>query len=618
MASAEVLRVLEGPIGTARERSEELREAARSISQSATDALAWSVLKRWERDGEFNSFRFECDTYHACQNTPDHIVCFNKALGFFGCVDCGRVHRCAADWNTCIMALDVTGAYTCVFSGRHIAYDTAAGTFSEEVRIGSLSHKDSVNRTRDTLESMQLPRGELGTALEYSKQWERQRTRQKRWREEEEGEDAEGSDESSAEKRPRIDIDAAADDDSKSEEAPGEAEGDADSDHEREWTNYGTETHAMDYDEFFATPPEKPRKRGGDGGGEASDAEGGPGPGDEAGDGFGGGGGGSGDSGDRVSRFTTTDVYKSGTQVGQWQRNTAQLMTRAHNLTHMDTTVVPPSFLAAVPLELNRYRAVEAALRAFDAEYAAELSDVAQTFTTEPLSPPADERSQTSADSLTASAPATPTPATSYTETMPTASMIGTLTRQRAYDRTMKRVRRGVEQDVRAVLHALVGQRTDKEMDYINFSLRLLRILMRETPRHMPVHLQRIGLVVMLDLLVSSFVVYDNVNYAGDRKYNHIVWNADEALAAWSTAGLVELMFVEETRRTKPKKPLTGPGRVVPTRAQLERIRAFREQYNIKRAQFAKWTSETRRLLGRITAASAPAFHAALFSCPLT
>jgi hypothetical protein len=316
-------------------------------------------------------------------------------------------------------------------------------------------------------------------------------------------------------------------------------------------------------------------------------------------------------------------VYQSGVLVHEWRRNLDATLSKPHNLAPLDTTLVPASFLASVPLDLNRYHGMETALRQFDAEYAEELSGVAQHFVDAVGLSDADDgddddsatdvlrksAAATASSSESYSAPATPTQATLLVDT--TAAL---QSRQRIYKRALRRVRRVIENDVCSVLRTLHGRRTDAETEYVNFSLRLFHLMLRADPMHMPMHLQKLGFVVVLDLLLKPFVVTDCLAPASKtqrkREYNHLVWNADEQLVGWQRSGLLDLLFVDEGHRTTASE-----GRY--TRAQLESAYKFRKLHQIKRAQFKQWTSDTRHVLMRMAAASPTAFHAALFSCPL-
>lgn len=304
----------------------------------------------------------------------------------------------------------------------------------------------------------------------------------------------------------------------------------------------------------------------------------------------------------------------------QWTRNMNRVLSKPHNLEPLDTTVVPTSFLASVPLDLNRYHTMEHALRQFDTEYATELSGVAQQFDAAGTGFGGDDadgddsttdvlRKSTTTTVSEGSAPSTPTQSTALVDATRTIH-----SRQYTYNRTLRRARRGIENDVCSVLRALHGRRTDTEMEYVNFSIRLFQLLLRDDPMHMPMHLQKIGFVVVLDLLLKPFVVTDSLMQLNKtrkkREYNHIIWNADETLAEWQRSGLLDLLFVDEGHRN-----MTPDARY--TRAQLECVYKFRRQQQIKRANFKQWTSDTRHVLMRMATASPTAFHAALFSCPL-
>jgi len=605
-------------VSTERAANKQRQAAATDLGNSARAALEWAVLKRWERDYEFGSFRFECDTFHACHKAPEgSIVCFNAALGFYGCRVCRRAHCCRGRWNDCILVLGNDGAYTCAFSGRVVEYDMAAGNFDEEVRIRSLSKKDAVSRGGDTLENMHMNGKVLRDTLAHAKEWHRQTERQKRWRtpdEEEAVDDADDHDtpEEPSEGRARAAKRARIEEDEDVDEDNGELDDDFDAGEEDEIHGYGTEAQPEDYDMLDAEPLDEPVHRGKRSGGDSDDdgarfGDNGGGADDDGGGGFGGGG----DGGDRASRYTTTDVYRSGILVSQWSRNMDATLSKPHNLEPLDTTLVPTSFLSSVPLDLNRYHAVEHALCHFDTEYATELSGVAQQFDASGLSTDDEEdASGTLRKSLTESAPSTPPQPSSVLMDTTTAA----ITRQRAYARALRRVKRGIENDVCSVLRALHGKRIETESDYINFSMRLFHLLLRADPMHMPMHLQKLGFVVVLDLLIKPFVITDGLVQSAKtrkkREYNHLIWNADAVLADWQRVGLLELLFVDEGHRGALSEARY-------TRVQLECVYKFRKQHQIKRAQFKQWTSETRQVLMRMATVSPTAFHAALFSCPL-
>jgi hypothetical protein len=165
------------------------RDASCTLQQTATQTLEWAALKRWERDYEFQTFRFACDRKHVCWNDnqgESTIITVSAALRFFGCRECGRSHICRGRWDNCIKVLTEAGEYICAFSGQFIDTESSIGTYDGECRMIALQKEQSITFGGESIEGMQSQGNAMSAIIKDSRDWIRQDERQKRQREKDE------------------------------------------------------------------------------------------------------------------------------------------------------------------------------------------------------------------------------------------------------------------------------------------------------------------------------------------------------------------------------------------------------------------------------------------------